>query len=235
MGGLFKIGGTMKKIKLIVFDVDGLMLNTEWLWQDAWREVAKRNDCPEFARVHDLIVGVNGSDIDKILNENLSFLPKDKVKKMLDEAHIIGMDNIKYKLKPTPYLPEIVEDLKSKGFKLAVATATNRDLTMERLGRMDLLNNFDYVLCGDEVTKRKPDPEIYLKVAKHFDLDPSSIMVLEDTGYGVQAAYRAGANVIMVPSINPPTSIEKEMAFALVKNLDEARILIEQTVLKEDF
>ena len=60
-------------------------------------------------------------------------------------------------------------------------------------------------------------------------------MVLEDTGYGVQAAYRAGANVIMVPSINPPTSIEKEMAFALVKNLDEARILIEQTVLKEDF
>ena len=68
----------------------------------------------------------------------------------------------------------------------AIATATDRDLTIERLQRLHLLYHFDYLLCGNEVTKRKPHPEIYQKEIHHFGVDSKKALVLEDSVVGVK-------------------------------------------------
>ena len=67
---------------------------------------------------------------------------------------------------------------------MGVATATNRDATIERLTRCGLIDYFDYILCGDQVTKRKPHPETYLKVLDYFNINPKDTLVLEDSLVG---------------------------------------------------
>ena len=95
----------------------------------------------------------------------------------------------------------MLDYLEQHHIKMAVATTTRRELTEQRLKKIGVYDRFDYVLCGDEVTKRKPDPEIYLSVLKKMDTDARNALVLEDSGVGVEAAYRAGIDCIQVPDL----------------------------------
>ena len=88
-------------------------------------------------------------------------------------------------------LYEMLDFLEQHHIKMAVATTTRRDLTEQRLKKIRVYDRFDYVLCGDEVTKRKPDPEIYLSVLKKMNTKAENAIVLEDSSVGVEAAYRA--------------------------------------------
>ncbi len=94
-------------------------------------------------------------------------------------------------------------------------------MTIERLTRVNLINRFDYVLCGDEVVKRKPNPEIYQKVLKYFDVSPKDALVLEDSFVGVEAAYKAQIPCIMVPDLLPPQSKQKKETVAIVSSLKD--------------
>lgn len=76
-------------------------------------------------------------------------------------------------------------------------------------------------MCGDEVAKRKPDPEIYLTVLEKTGTSKEEALILEDTNYGVEAAYRAGVDVIMVPSINPAGEVDRKRALAVLNRLTE--------------
>ena len=112
--------------------------------------------------------------------------------------------------------------------KKAVATTTRRELTEERLKRVGVYDRFDYVLCGDEVTNRKPDPEIYLSVLKRMDTDAGNALVLEDSVVGVEAAYRAGIDCIQVPDIIAPTDVQKKQTIYTAKDLIEAKDYIKE-------
>ena len=101
-----------------------------------------------------------------------------------------------------------------------------RALTIERLTRLHLIDRFDYLLCGDEVNERKPNPEIYQKVLKHFDFSPQDALVLEDSFVGVEAAYRAHIPCIMIPDLLPPQSKQKEETVAIVSSLKDVILLI---------
>ena len=83
------------------------------------------------------------------------------------------------------------------------------------------------VLSGEEFKESKPNPEIYQKVLKAVNCEPNQVMVLEDTGYGVQAAHDAGIQVVMVPSINAPTNKDKENASYIKKSLYEVISMLE--------
>ena len=222
----------MKKIRMVVFDVDGTLLNTEFLWGDVWNIVGKKYNCPAFCGAHDLVVGITGSDLQKVLDERLYMVTPEQRQTMLLEARKIGMDYLKEHVQAMPYAYDIVVDLQAQGYVLSIATTTNRALTEERLKQTKLFDRFSGIICGDEVEKRKPDPEIYLKVCAAMDIAPAETLVIEDTGFGVQSAYRAGCTCIMVPSVNPPAEAEIDMAFAIVKNLNEAGQLIRQVFIK---
>ncbi len=154
-----------------------------------------------------------------ILDEELSGCPNRN--ELLEEARKTGMKYLEEKIDIMPGVRDLLTLLDEKKIIKAVATTTDRSKTDERLKKLGLYDRFSIIVCGDEVTKRKPDPEIYQTVLKKLGVSPDEALVLEDTGYGVRAAHGAGIKVIMVPSINPATKEEKEMAYAVVNSLEE--------------
>ena len=111
---------------------------------------------------------------------------------------------------------------------MAVATTTRRELTEQRLKKIGVFDRFDYVLCGDEVTKRKPNPEIYETVLKKMGVTNKNALVLEDSVVGVEAAYRAGIDCIQVPDLIAPTEVQEKQTICIVRDLTEARDYIKE-------
>lgn len=207
--------------KLVIFDVDGLMLDTEARWQEAWQKVGERY------RIEDLgtktflkCVGRTGKVVEDTIKEELKTKNVDS-SILLAECRTLGMQLLDEKIDVKPGVYELLDFLDKNGIQKAVATTTKRSLTIERLTRVNLINRFDYVLCGDEVVKRKPNPEIYQKVLKYFDVSPKDALVLEDSFVGVEAAYKAQIPCIMVPDLLPPQSKQKKETVAIVSSLKD--------------
>lgn len=216
----------MEKLKAVIFDVDGTMLNTEFLWQEAWKDTGNEFNVPSFGNTFHRTVGLTGQAVNKIIDEELGDYPYKE--EILSAARKRGMRYLDERIEIMPGCTELLEKLEALNIDVAVATTTSRDKTEERLKKLGLYDKFKIILCGNEVTNRKPDPEIYLTVLSKLDIPKENVLVLEDTGYGVTSAYRAGLKVIMVPSINQPTSEEKKIAYNVVSSLyDVIRILEE--------
>jgi HAD superfamily hydrolase (TIGR01509 family) len=120
---------------------------------------------------------------------------------------------------------ELLECLEGLGIKKVVATSTARDRAEWLLSTAGVLKRFDTIICGDEITKGKPEPEIFLKACEKMNVDPKDAVVLEDSEPGLLAASRGKIKCILVPDlVQHPEEIEK-LACAKVKSLLEVREL----------
>ena len=208
------------KPSLVIFDVDGLMLDTEARWQQAWQEVGLRHGIDNLGQTTFLkCVGRNGKEVEDIVAHNLKQFnnPQD----ILIEARNYGLKLLSERIDLKPGVVELLQHLTELNIPRAVATATDRDLTIERLTRLNIIQYFDYLLCGNEVNLRKPNPEIYLKVIEHFGVDAKEALVLEDSLVGVEAAYRAHIPCIMVPDLIQPTDKQVKETEMIVSSLHD--------------
>lgn len=213
-------------LELVIFDVDGLMIDTESVWKNAFDKAGDKYGIPNLGdTLFPSLIGKRLED-EQVLLDRL--LPSDIQDKLLNEWRQIGLSSLEKNVPVKPGLNEILDFLDAYHIKKAVATTTRRELTEERLKRVGVYDRFDYVLCGDEVTNRKPDPEIYLSVLKKMDTDARNALVLEDSVVGVEAAYRAGIDCIQVPDLIAPTEVQKEQTICIVKDLMEARDYIKE-------
>lgn len=215
----------MKRPELLVFDVDGLLLNTEFLWQKAWIDTSEEYNQPMFSGLFNRVVGISGKDVENLLAREMPDTAD--YKHLLNEARIKGEAYIKESVTTMPGVMELLNTADRLGIRKAIATTTKSNPTEERLRKLNLFDRFDVIVCGDEVKRRKPDPEIYNTVLIRTGMDASSALVLEDTGYGVSAAYAANIKVIMVPSINQPTPEEREKAFQVVSSLFQVNEILQ--------
>ncbi|MCR5372524.1 MAG: HAD-IA family hydrolase [Solobacterium sp.] len=168
------------------------------------------------------MVGISGEDVLRVLEERLPELNPCLRNRMLEDVRLHGRQYLRDHLQAMPYALEILQNLKDNGYKLCIGTTTSRSLTIERLKQTGLLAFFEVLVCGDEVRSRKPDPEVYCRVCSIAGIPADKTLVVEDTGYGVEAAVKAGCSVIMVPSLNPADEKDKENAFSVVNSLKEA-------------
>lgn len=213
-------------LELVVFDVDGLMLDTESVWKEAFDQAGNKFGIQNMgSTLFPQLIGKSGRDEKEVLDQYLS---QDIQELVIKEWERIGYGMLEKNVPVKPGLNEILDFLDAYHIKKAVATTTRRELTEERLKRVGVYDRFDYVLCGDEVTNRKPDPEIYLSVLKKMDTDARNALVLEDSVVGVEAAYRAGIDCIQVPDLIAPTEVQKEQTICIVKDLMEARDYIKE-------
>ncbi|MFV0394329.1 MAG: HAD family hydrolase [Coprobacillaceae bacterium] len=209
-------------LKVIIFDVDGLLLDTEARWQTAWQEIGMKHGIKDFGKTTFLkCVGLNGKEVEEIVKKDLEGYKYSKV--ILQEARDYGMKLLHEHIDPKPGVYELLDYIKKTPIKIAVATSTDRNLTIERLTRLQLLENFDYVLCEDEVVNRKPHPEVYQKVIQYFNVLPEEALVLEDSAVGVEAAYCAHIPCIMIPDLIPATKKQIEQTRAIVSSLHEVK------------
>ena len=216
-------------LKLVVFDVDGLMLDTESVWKEAFDQAGDKYGIQNMgSTLFPQLVGKSSRDEKEVLDRYLS---QDIQELIIKEWRSIGYGMLKKNVPVKPGLYEILDFLDAHHIKMAVATTTRRELTEERLKRVGVYDRFDYVLCGDEVINRKPDPEIYLSVLKKMDTDARNALVLEDSVVGVEAAYRAGIDCIQVPDIIAPTDVQKKQTVYTAKDLIEAKDYIKENIL----
>ena len=217
-------------LELVVFDVDGLMIDTESVWKNAFDKAGDKYGIPNLGdTLFPSLIGKRLEDEQELLDR---LLPSDIQDKLLNEWRQIGLGSLEREVPVKPGLYEMLDFLEQHHIKMAVATTTRRDLTEQRLKKIRVYDRFDYVLCGDEVTKRKPDPEIYLSVLKKMHTKAENALVLEDSGVGVEAAYRAGIDCIQVPDIIAPTDVQKKQTIYTAKDLMEARDYIEKNMVQ---
>ena len=213
-------------IKLVIFDVDGLLLNTEFVWDTVWKNVADKYNEPRFYNLHKYAVGITGKETEDLITNNLPDVENPLL--MLQEARNTGAQLLKTEVDVMPGAFELLDYLKARNFSLAVATTTPRNLTMERLKQTGLIDYFQVIVCGDEVKRRKPDPEIYTTVLMKMHCAAEDAIVFEDTGYGITAAFNANIRPVMVPSLRQPNDDEKAMCFDIIDNLSKGIEIIEK-------
>ncbi|MGN1416911.1 MAG: HAD family hydrolase [Oscillospiraceae bacterium] len=116
----------------------------------------------------------------------------------------------------------ITRRLKENGFHIAVASSSRRGYVEEELKFTGLYDMFEVILCGDNVTKSKPDPQIFLTAAQRLNVSPEECYVLEDSYNGIRAAHAAGMKPIMVPDLLPPDDEMKRLAVYIARDLTAA-------------
>ena len=219
----------MKK-ELIIFDMDGLMFDTERIYYKAWQESAAAYGYTISWEIYKQIVARNNRYIEKVLKSILGeVLPYEAIceKKRAISDQIIEEEGLSKK----EGLMELLDYLDDKGIKKAVATSSMREKAMRYLELGGIKERFDWIICGNEVEESKPNPEIFLKVAYQLGIAPEACIVLEDSRLGIQAAKAAGMTGIFVPDLVAADEEILSNASQEVASLKEVIALLENNLL----
>ena len=205
-------------VKGVLFDMDGVILDTEKLYTRFWCEAAQALGYP---MTHEMALGmrslsreVGERQLKAYLGESVDY---QQVRNKRIEMMSAFIEENGVELKPG--IHELLTFLKEKGIKTSVATSSPLDRTKEYLSQVGLVDSFDELVSGHMVEHGKPAPDIYLYAAFQLGLSPEECLVLEDSPTGLLAAYRAGCIPVMVPDQDLPDDEVKARVYAVVENL----------------
>ena len=188
----------------VVFDVDGVLFNTERLMHQIWHEVGAEMGWPQPGRDYLEFVG-NGRSV--IFEKMLAFygpeFPKEAFLTTCSQTLQDRVEQFGVPLKPG--VREILDFLKEQNIPIAIATSTAMRRTGKRMELTGLAPYFSAMITGDQVTHGKPDPKIYLLACKALGTDPSRTLAVEDSRNGILSATAAGMPTVMIPDMIPPT------------------------------
>ena len=208
------------KLKLVIFDMDGLMFDTERIYYQAWEEAMTLYGYDFGWEVYIQLVARNshtiGLTLKKIYGENFPYeAVRDKKREIADE--IIAEQSMPKKAG----LMELLDFLEEEGIKKAVATSSTREKALNYLELGGVRMRFDHIVCGSDVRESKPHPEIFEIAAKYLRVSPQQCIVLEDSKMGIKAAKAAGMYGIFIPDlVEMDEEIQKDASTTL-KNLYE--------------
>ncbi|HYF81560.1 MAG TPA: HAD family phosphatase [Clostridia bacterium] len=216
----------MKKVELIIFDMDGLMFDTEKISFISWKKAAHKYDYEIDEEIFKKTIGANlNRTIEIYLAHFGERFPIDAIR---DERFKVAENLINLNGVPVKKgLYELLNYLKETDIKIAVATSTSRQRAMTLLKMVGIDMHFDYVLCGDEIEHSKPHPEIFLKVSERLCCLPENCIVLEDSEVGIIAANRAGMIPIMIPDMKEPEEEIKKLIYKQLDSLHDVKTILE--------
>ena len=209
------------KPKAVVFDLDGLMFNTEELYQQVGGAMLERRGHTLEAALLDEMMGRPSPVALQIMIDWHQL--EDTVEMLLAETDEIFAEILESQLATMPGLLELLDTLEYAGIPKAIATSSRRAFASRVLGQFDLERRFLFLLTGDDVENGKPHPEMYLKAAAELGVEPGEIAVFEDSQNGCKAAVAAGTRAIAVPG-GHSSSHEFEGAALVAKTLADRRI-----------
>lgn len=207
-------------LKLIIFDMDGLMFDTEQVNYRAFTEVVKKEGYHPTFEQYTGFLGMNAKDIQK---KYRSYYGEDVdavgiYKKVGQRAkQIIHEEGIPEKRG----LRELLEAVKKKGLYTAVASGSDTEVIKEYLEKTGLTSYFDIVLSAKEVKRGKPYPDIFLEICRKLQVSADETLVLEDSANGVQAALAGNISVINIPDLLPISEDQQRQCVAVVEDLSK--------------
>jgi len=211
-----------ESIAAVVFDLDGLMVNTEEVFHTACSRALLDLGFELRPEVHRQMIGRRTREAFTILVEHLgveNFDMDEPVDRLIDVSHSAFDVLLETELRTMPGLFELLEQIRLKQIPRAVATSSSRPYLERVLQRIELHSEFRVMLTGDDVEHAKPSPEIYLKTARALNVPPQQMLVFEDSEAGTQAAASAGARVISIPHQHTRHQ-DFSNAFAVAERLD---------------
>jgi HAD superfamily hydrolase (TIGR01509 family) len=184
------------KIKAVAFDMDGLIFDTEDIyWKAGTAQLARRGEVYT-KEIDAFCIGRTPKVCFEFFKEKFGFPePWEELEKESEDLFFEFLDG---GFSTMPGLYELLEHLEERNIPKGICTSSSRRIATEVLRRKDLTKRFDFVLTPDDVTHGKPDPEVYRKAAERFGIDPSEMLVLEDSPAGCQAGSGAGAFAVAV-------------------------------------
>ena len=180
----------MKKIEAVLFDMDGVIFDTESIYLDIWTKVFQSYGYIMTKDVYISVMGRGRKNVIKtfvdLYGEDLPIIQmyKEKDKKLI---RVIDKGQVPMKVG----VKEILIFLKENGYKVALATSAKRERAIKQLKMANIKELFDCIVCGDEVINAKPNPEIFLKAAEELSVKPENCIVIEDSPAGIESAYNA--------------------------------------------
>ena len=207
-----------KQVQAVIFDMDGVIFDSERLVIECWQVIAEKHNIPDIVEICMRVQGNNRQETGKRFREKYgNDFPYDTYKKEVTALFRERYGEGRLPLKPG--VVKILEELKRNNIPLALASSTRSDIVKLEMEEANLLPYFDAVLGGDMVPRSKPEPDIFLAAAAALEADPTCCYVLEDSHNGIRAAYRAGMHPVMVPDMQQPTEEIRGIPEAVVENL----------------
>ena len=216
---------TAAGVQAVIFDLDGLMLDSQRMATDAWTRAVASMGYRLTQELNLQLIGRNARDSDAILRASLG--EDFPVGAARHTARQFFSDLTQGRSIPVkPGLGALLDFLEARAVQTAVATSTPRAACVRHLQSAHLLERFAVLVGGDEVATGKPAPDIFLTAARLLGTRPEHCVVLEDSFAGIRAAHAAGMIPIMVPDLLPPDEDIRALAYRVVQNLDQARDVI---------
>ncbi len=217
----------MKQIKAVLFDMDGLVLDTERLYTRFWQEAAQVLGFPmtkeQALGMRSLNRDAGAAKLKAYFGDSVDYeAVRNKRIELMDA--FVEQTGVEVK----PGIHELLAYLKAQGYQTAITTSSPMDRTVLYLTAVGLDKSFDRLISGYMVEHGKPEPDIYLYAAEALGVQPSECMVLEDSPAGILAAYRAGCRPVMIPDQDEPDEDTKPLLYAVAKSPDAVISLLEQ-------
>lgn len=205
-------------IRAVVFDMDGVLFDTERISRDSWLEVADAWNIPGIEENYVKVIGVNHTDGIDILHEayGMDFDPESfmaecskVMRRMITEQGIPVKKGV----------VELLEFLKERKIPVSICSSTRMQTIKRHLEQTGLDGYFDEIIGGDMVEHSKPRPDIYLKACEMLGIPPRDCIAVEDSPNGIRSAAAAGMMPVMVPDLVAPTEELRSLSYRVEPDL----------------
>lgn len=216
----------------IIFDMDGVIFDTERFWLDCCIPAAEELNMEGFAEVYPRCIGLTEPETWKVVMD--AYGDRALLEEMYAKAGEIFLK--RYEEGGLPVKPgarEILTWLHQQQIPTALASSTKEEIVTKELADAGLLRYFDVLTCGDHVERSKPAPDIFIEAARRLgqarpresgaDLTPADCFIIEDSFNGIRAAAAAGAQPLMVPDMLEPTEEIRALTYKIFRDLFEVR------------
>lgn len=204
--------------KAVVFDMDGVIFDSERAVMQCWKEVASRHNIPDIEKA---ILACTGTTMVRtreiMLNLYGADFPYDEYARESSAIFHSRYDGGRLPMKPG--VKELLTFLKEHDKKIALASSTRQQVVTDELRDAGVIEYFDRIICGDMVSRSKPTPDIFLKACEELNISPSDSYAIEDSYNGIRAAHAGGLHPIMVPDLLPADEEMQSLAEIVLPSL----------------
>jgi HAD superfamily hydrolase (TIGR01509 family) len=185
-----------KKLEMVLFDMDGVIIDSEPLWSEAERQLLTRRNLTYSEHLKPLLMGLDSREAVRILRKHYDL--DESVEDLVHERNQLVSELVQKHGQPIPHATDLIRQVRNAGIKTVLASCSPYSLVEIVVDKLKIGPLFDLVLSGDEVSRGKPAPDIYLAAAKTLGVVPECCLVIEDAPNGVRAAKAAGMRCVAI-------------------------------------
>lgn len=223
--------GILKDIKGVIFDLDGTLVDSMWIWKQIDIEYlgARNIEMPE--DLQSKIEGMSFYETAVYFKETYKI--PDSLEVIMDNWNDMAMEKYRSVVPLKECVKEFLQLLRNKGIVMGIATSNSRILTEAALDNLGISEYFGAIVTGSEIIKGKPEPDVYLTAAGKLLVDPKTCLVFEDLPFGIMAGKRAGMKTCAIDDVYSATMWDEKVALAdySIKSYKE---ILEAVAVDED-